>query len=73
MEGRMEGEVKAKREDVIDFLVTRFDFDSSKVVEQIGGLQDLEPLNRLLKRLYASRSTDEAQGILKEATTPPAS
>ena len=73
MQGRIEGRMETMREAITQFLVTRFDFDSRKVQEQISGLQDLEALNRLLLQLYAAPSSAQAQSLLREATNPPVS
>ncbi len=65
-EGLVEGLIKAKREDITQFISTRFDIDPTEFAAQTAALQTPEELDRLLRRLFKAASLEEVRQILAE-------
>ena len=72
-EGRAEGEtigvIKAKQDDIVKFMATRFKVDPSSVQEKVRPLTDLKILDEVLTQLFAADSAESAMGIISDAAS----
>ncbi len=65
-EGRAEGKIKAKQEVICRYLARRFGADSAAIQEKVPQLTDMDALDRVLDRLFAAGSLEEARNIIWE-------
>jgi len=66
-EGRVEGKISTKKEDIKDYLDARFGFESLELQEKVDQITSLEVLDRLLKHLFAADSLEKARTIVEDA------
>ena len=65
-EGLVEGKIKAKQEVICRYLARRFGADSAAIQEKVPQLTDMDALDRVLDRLFAAGSLEEARSIIWE-------
>ena len=66
---RAEGEAKAKQDAIIKFMATRFKADPPSVKEKVQVLTDLETLDGVLTKLFATDSVGKAMEIISDTAS----
>jgi predicted transposase/invertase (TIGR01784 family) len=66
---KAEGMVEAKQDDIIKFMVTRFKTDPAGVKEKVQVLTDLETLDGVLTKLFATDSVGKAIEIISDTAS----
>ncbi len=66
-EGRLEGRIEGKRDSIFTIFETKFDFSSQNLQEKLRTIDDLEVLEKLLKKIVVADSLQEAENVLESA------
>jgi len=64
-EAEAKGRIEKAREDICKFMVRKFGADTGEVMEKVQRVASLEILDKLMEKLFAANTLEEAQAIIK--------
>ena len=63
-EGRVEGRVEAKQDDICKYLVKRFGAKPDELISKVREMTSLEILDGVMEDLFAAGTLEEAKAII---------